>query len=1363
MKKISTFFKSLFVIVLLFGSVVGNAQVEEAWNQTHDWNNGYASRGIAYSDVTGHLYVAAGVWGEATGENQKIKVLDPFTGEELKELVLGAGFSGLGYGVHDVEVDAAGAIFATMTTTNKWHPIKIIYWANEDANAELLWTDESGESIPHGPGFSVKGNYANGESLIILPQYTKNAVYYFESTNGVLGAVNTLTLVGVTGGKNISIEALGNRIVDGFWYDNNNLDDASVIDGSGNIIDALDNVDFLATGDQSGVKLFSADDKDYLTVGTQGDVYLVDVTEVTDFSTVTLDDTVQVIKGTDPSPEWSTPAGYGQEEIIVTFATGGYAIISLAGDRYIKAISTDEAPMALNALATGFAMVDSTIQVSYMYADINGDLEGDSEFKWFTSDDDLGTNKTEVGTETSYTVKDTDLGKYLSFSVFPVALTGIVKDSSNLVESMFYGPVAPSGAKAPVATIDTIKGDVQVDAVLTAEYTYYDENDDLEGESILKWYRADNELGENKVEVASDTLMYKLLPADDNKYIVFSVTPIAQTGVLLEGETVTRVADSVVFFPKFLPIATNVAIAGIEEVTRTLTGSYDYSDLNSDKEGTTVFTWYRADTEDGVKTAVATDTIMYKLVAADEAKYVFFGVKPVTVDGEEGVEAFANTGEIQATPPEEPPVASDVKVSGNPEVGAVLSGSYSYFDYTSDTEGETIFKWYTADDVAGTNATIIAGANKQTLLVEEAQLGKVIIFEVSPVATSGGLLVGDPISDTTSTATVPSSREFGLERMWLASTKTGAAPYYINPAVTTERGFAIGEEHIYIASRYDGIKVVIIDKEDGSYVGELSTTGITGGTYAINDIEVSDDGQILAAPLDGGAKFWIYKWENELADPEKWLEVTLPSEISGRLGDKFSVTGDLTGDAIIMAVESGGNNILRWVVTGGIVGDVEILTLNGITSTETSPAAVPFSPNADANILVDGKGFAPTIFDKDGNIVGSVAMVDNYGEFKIQSNSPNVFNHKGRTMAAFFQAMRKEPLGARIIVADITSKPYRIVDSTEYVSNSMSWDGYLGEVDITVDEDYYYAHMLQAKNAVARYRGELEFPEFASAITTWEGDKIDVEFTKNIDAATVDSVKNWTIKADDIAIEISSISAENSIINFVLASNLEEGQVVTIEYDGLGGVIAFDAMPLNLFGPVSVFSIVGADVPEASAVSYIIDITDNYTLTASYTYSDDDGDLEGESEYQWYYASNADGSDKLKIIGETNLTYILTNDMADKYISFEVTPVSVTGGDDYLVGEPVMSVYKIVTEIKEIFAGNLNIYPNPVNDVLTIDNCTEVTTIRVFDITGRVLSVLQNTGDNKLNIDVSSWKSGVFLIQLNGEKGQTKVERIIKN
>lgn len=1383
MKKTLTFLL-LFTTILFALNEVVNAQTE-VWNQAHTWNTGKANRGIAYYAGNNHLYVAGNTSATDAAANY-VQVLDAATGDVVNTLTLETlGVSDNGYGIKDVEVSMDGGIFATIPTTNTFNPPKLYYWSNEDADPQLLWNGE-GDDQDFGPGFSIYGDIS-GDALIIIPFYDVASVYYWEVVDGVLGSPTTLSLTGITGSQGVHVQALGTKITDGFWY-SNFVTAPTKIDGSGNIIGSIDATVFASTttGD---VKQFMAGSNTYLAVSSGGgasaaggNVTIVDITAANaDFSNITISEVVTDITGTAPSEDgWPPENGDGQEQVALGNPDGSYVIYSLSSDNYVKAVATDGAPTAAGLLLSGSPLVGEIKNAEYTYIDINGDAEATSEIKWYVADDESGTNISEITANAgnmTYSLDAGDVGKYISFTILPVAATGTVSNPLHLATSNSFGPVLATET-APVASNTAISGVNEVGEVLTASYDFSDAGGDLEGNSDYKWYRVDDNTGTNAAEAASGSLDYTIQEADAGKYLMFVVTPASATGWPLVGEPDSAFTSDAILFLPAPPVASDVAISGRQAVEAILTGSYTYSDVNGDEEHPdgSIQNWWSADTTaagtlGGDTVKVATDTNQYQLQTSDYRRIIWYEVIPVSVptDGvDTGMAVIAKTDTIEARPMDYPPNAKDVILSGTPEVGALLSAVYTYEDtIVNDPEGESIFKWYIADDAAGTNATLIDGADDQTLLVTEAQIGKHFIFEVTPVAQTGGELVGDPVqSNVTADAAIASSNTFGIERLWLGSSKVDAVPFYINPAVTTERGFAIGADKIYLASRYNGTKIVMLDKNDGSYLGELSTEGISGGIYPINDVEVSDDGQILAAPLAADGTFWIYKWENENADPEKWLDITLPA--SWRMGDKFSVTGDLTGDAIIMAVAaSDTNKIVRWVITGGIPAEPDFISLDQNLVGISSPAAVPLSVSADANILVDGKGLAPTIFDKDGNNLGSIAKIDDYGNYKIQSNSPNVFQYKGRTMAAFFQAMRQEPLGARIIVADITAAPYQIIDSSEYVSNSMAWDGYLGEVDVTTDGDYYYAYQLQAKNAVAAYRGELVLPEFVSAQTNYEGtmiytvlDKALMEITENTNAAP------WTITADEGAVSIDSIWSGNDTIYFELASAITEGQDVTIAYDGTGTIASFNGMPLAAFGPEPVLNIVGADVPVATDVEIAGTPNEGETLTGSYTFNDPDGDAEGDSEYQWWEATDASGSGALKLIGQTSETYTVETGMVGKFVAFEVTPVSATGGADYLVGEPAVSAWMEIVEptngLDASLAESISMYPNPVKDVLTITNAAEIKSVSVIDLTGKVILNLENNMDDEIKLPVSELKNGMYFIKVISVEGSNAVKSIIK-
>lgn len=1375
MKKRTTLFKAFLALLFLFGNLIASAQPSELWNVTPDWiNNGtlqYNYRGIAYNAGNNHLYVAGNEGGAAVAADNKIKVLDASTGEVLKTLTLEPlSLADMGYGIKDVEVSSDGGIFAIITTQNYYHPLKLFYWANEDAQPVKLWEVEHyTHSNDFSGGFSVKGDFSK-EALIIIPIHNVDSVYYFETQNSNLGNVNRLKIaVSAAGGTYAHAHAIGTKIADGFWYNNSVLQKPTLLDGTGNIVGAIDAG--LFSGTTGGVKQFMAGDKTYVSVSNAGSIKIIDITDAaSDFSDVDASNIVTSIAGT-ASPA-STINGYGQEECVVGYGDGGYVVYSLSGYRYIKALATEVAPFAKELLLTGFAMVDSLAQVSYTYVDVNGDEEGESTFKWFVSDDDQGTNKTQFATTAEITVSNAYVDKYLSFSVLPVALTGTASYTGNEVESAYFGPVVKAATK-PVASNLAITGDPEVYGLLAGSYDFNDADGDEEGETIIKWYRADDAAGTNAIEVANDTLKYAIAPADADKYLIFSVTPVSISTNYAIGDSVA-VVSSIVIFPAFIPEASNLTISGIEEVSRVLTGTYSYSDLNFDIEGASVLTWYQADAVDGTKTVVANDTNRYELAATDEGKYIFFGVKPVTVDAEEGVEVFDTTGVIAPKPAESAPIAQDVMVHGNPEVGALISGSYTYFDYTGDLEGATTFKWYIADDAAGTNATEIAGATTKTILIEEAQLGKYIIFEVTPVALSGGLLTGDAVQDTTTEATIASTMtESSLDLMWAGTDLLGSIPDYFDGSV---RCLAVGSgDHMYVASRENTATIHILNKANGIKVGELDASGITAegslaGVYAINDIEVSEDGQILAAPTVNESSFWIYKWENETAQPTVYAQADLNAlGLEGkRFGDKFSVVGDLTGNAVILApvtsASSTYTDVLRWRITEGVLGEVEHFELQGINwGTGNNAELTAYSADISAKMLLESRSNARYIFDGSANVLTPYGLPE--GTIKVkQTLGSDVFKYKGNTYAAYITRYDRGSAirGARILIQDLNTLQF--VDSSDYFTHEQVVTDYYGDVDVVVEGEYYYVYASQISKGLGVFRGEAYPPLFVSAQTTWEGDKLSVEFTKSLDVNSVTpTTANWTVKADGTVVEVSALTCEENIVTVNLGVNIAEGQAVTLSYDGEGGVVATDGMPLGAFGPENVLNIVGAEAPVASNVDFTGDMAVGSQLTGTYTYTDSESDAEGASKYQWYYASDVDGTDKLKIIGETATTYTVTADVQDKYIAFEVTPVALTGGDDYLVGEPVMSAFKLITDINDDLMQQIAVYPNPVKDQLTISGAENITSVQVYDYTGRLVMSQENNAGSIMTMSVSELNAGVYMIQLQDANGQMAVKRIVKN
>lgn len=112
------------------------------------------------------------------------------------------------------------------------------------------------------------------------------------------------------------------------------------------------------------------------------------------------------------------------------------------------------------------------------------------------------------------------------------------------------------------------------------------------------------------------------------------------------------------------------------------------------------------------------------------------------------------------------PVASDLRLKGEIEVGKTVTADYTYTDYEGDEEGETEFKWFAALSAGGLNKVILDNTGK-SLTITDGMLGKYIGFQVIPKAKTGESSVGLPVlymaTDTVGGSRPAYGTKFSLE------------------------------------------------------------------------------------------------------------------------------------------------------------------------------------------------------------------------------------------------------------------------------------------------------------------------------------------------------------------------------------------------------------------------------------------------------------------------------------------------------------------------------------------------------------------------------------------------------------------------
>jgi hypothetical protein len=91
-----------------------------------------------------------------------------------------------------------------------------------------------------------------------------------------------------------------------------------------------------------------------------------------------------------------------------------------------------------------------------------------------------------------------------------------------------------------------------------------------------------------------------------------------------------------------------------------------------------------------------------------------------------------------------PPWVTDLYIQGLLEVNQVLTGSYLYHSVSGIPEGNSLYKWYRADSVGATLEPIDSAWSINYVVDSVADLGKYLVFEVTPVASSGEDSIGQP-------------------------------------------------------------------------------------------------------------------------------------------------------------------------------------------------------------------------------------------------------------------------------------------------------------------------------------------------------------------------------------------------------------------------------------------------------------------------------------------------------------------------------------------------------------------------------------------------------------------------------------------
>lgn len=310
--------------------------------------------------------------------------------------------------------------------------------------------------------------------------------------------------------------------------------------------------------------------------------------------------------------------------------------------------------------------------------------------------------------------------------------------------------------------------------------------------------------------------------------------------------------------------------------------------------------------------------------------------------------------------------------------------------------------------------------------------------------------------------------------LWQKSTATSNLPAWFS--TNNERGFSYGfvggNHRLYIASRNAtfGNNIYIYNATTGDSVGMLVNTGISGGLFIINDVEVSSNGVIYVCNMTTDASnaanpFKVYRWTSETDTPVAVISYNTTGAV--RLGDKFTVTGSTADNSVTIWAASGNtNDVYKFTTTDN--GVTFTPTLINIAATNATPSVGPL---ANGDFYYNANGFTPRKYNATGTLLGSVPGT-------IVATGSNAIRFIRETAGTEYMATFAYGAGnenARIVrvpggIPDSTTTLFGVTPALGTLANGNG----TGDVSVQMVNNFFYnVYVLGTNNGIGAYQIDL--------------------------------------------------------------------------------------------------------------------------------------------------------------------------------------------------------------------------------------------------------------------------------------------------
>lgn len=209
------------------------------------------------------------------------------------------------------------------------------------------------------------------------------------------------------------------------------------------------------------------------------------------------------------------------------------------------------------------------------------------------------------------------------------------------------------------------------------------------------------------------------------------------------------------------------------------------------------------------------------------------------------------------------------------------------------------------------------------------------------------------------------AQTYSLTNVWYVPTNVISASNIILGSGDHNRGLAYDavSNQVFVSAKGGGAPaptIEVLDGSTGAFLNMMDTTGVSGGTFAVNQVKVAADGAIYSANLVNPGTpsnfIKIYRWSNRLAVPSVAYagnaisnDVTAFVAAGGRVGDSMALRGSGTNTQILMPISTTSpvltTNMLIFTTADGTNFTPHIIGISGYTPAGSGICGITFYTN----------------------------------------------------------------------------------------------------------------------------------------------------------------------------------------------------------------------------------------------------------------------------------------------------------------------------------------------------------------------------------------------------------------------------------